>query len=164
VLDLAGKVLWERKDVNGVPAVSRIGDGATPRIAVTSGPRVSVLDRDGKDLWQYGLEHSRDFFTHSPVVADLDADGGPDLLIGSRSTSLYALSGRGKLLWTFRTLDEVSSSPAVADLNGDGRAEVVLASRDGCVYVLSAGPVAPGTQRSLQYRGGPARSGHYRGH
>jgi outer membrane protein assembly factor BamB len=163
MLDLAGKVLWHRGDVHGVPSIARIGDHPTPCIALVAGPLLRVLDQEGKDVWQYQLERPQDFFTHSPVVADLDADGGPDLLVGSRATRLYALSGQGRLLWSFPTADELSSSPAVADLDHDGFAEVVLASRDGYVYVLGAGPVSPGAQRSLEYRANPARTGEYLG-
>jgi len=118
-----------------------------------------VLDPHGKDLWEYRLDRQQDFFTHSPVVADLDGDGGPDLLIGSRATRLYALSGQGQLLWSFPTGDELSSSPAVADLDGDGLVEVVAASRDGYLYVLGGGTLPPRARQSLQYRAGAARSG-----
>jgi outer membrane protein assembly factor BamB len=121
-----------------------------------------VLDREGKDVWEYRLERFQDFFTHAPVVADLDSGPGPDLVAGSRATTVYAISSEGKPLWSFRTDDELSSSPAVADINGDGYSEVVVASRDGCLYVLTGGAVAPDALRSLQYRSGPARTGENR--
>jgi outer membrane protein assembly factor BamB len=162
VLDLEGQVLWERKDVSGVPTVAPIGAGPAAGIAVSQGPRLRVLDRQGKDVWEYRLERFQDFFTHAPVVADLDSASGADLVAGSRATTLYAISGEGKLLWSFRTDDELSSSPAVADINGDGYSEVVVASRDGCLYVLGGGAVAPDGLRSLQYRSGPARTGENR--
>jgi beta-galactosidase len=162
VLDLEGKLVWERKDVSGVPTVATVGAGPATRIAVSQGPRLRLLDREGKDVWEYRLERFQDFFTHAPVVADLDSVPGPDLVVGSRATTVYAISSEGKLLWSSRTDDELSSSPAVADINGDGYSEVVVASRDGCLYVLTGGAVAPDALRSLQYRSGPARTGENR--
>jgi outer membrane protein assembly factor BamB len=162
VLDLQGDLLWERMDVSGMPSVALVGTAQAPGIALAQGPRLRVLDQQGKDVWEHRLERFQDFFTHPPVVADLDSVGGPDLVAGSRATTVYAFSGQGQILWTFRTDDELSSSPAVADLDGDGFSDVVIASRDGYLYVVGGGEVQMEALRSLQYRAGPLRSGENR--
>lgn len=44
------------------------------------------VDERGNQLWEYTLAQTSDFFTHSPVTADLDSDMKPDVLIGTGST------------------------------------------------------------------------------
>ncbi len=71
---------------------------------------------------------------YSPVVGDIDADGRPEIVIASRSTSM---SGNGRILvirkpdtggpsttvWNNR-FGRACFTPALADVNGDGVAEI----------------------------------------
>ncbi|MGH9675100.1 MAG: PQQ-binding-like beta-propeller repeat protein [Bryobacteraceae bacterium] len=153
--DLTGRVLWERKDLNGPTQVSAQG------VTVFQRDTFTLVGADGRDIWRFSLGDRRDFLTQPPVTADVDEDGEPDYVFGTRGTHLVAVSSRGKLLWKFPTEDEISGSPAVADLDGDGVVEVVFGSRDGYVYVLGAGKAPPNALQSLEFRGGPDRRAAY---
>jgi beta-galactosidase len=161
VLDLRGNVVWERKNLQGVPQISQLfGDGRR-QVVVTSGARVTVLDAQGEEIWQARLSHPRDFFTHSPVPAEFSEDPGHELLVGTRATYLRAYNSAGKELWAFKTDDELSSMAAVADVNRDGFANIVVASRDGYLYFVGGSRIEQDAPASLQFRGGATRTGDY---
>jgi hypothetical protein len=83
------------------------------------------------------------------IVADVNADGKPDILVGSGNASVAVLLGNGD--GTFQTAVTYSSGGynpvaiAVADVNGDGKPDLVVANycaasasfcSDGTVTVL----------------------------
>jgi hypothetical protein len=91
----------------------------------------------------------------SPAIADLDADGFPDIIVGTglfwQNTNpgasnylsyadgryVYAFNYQGNNVpgWPVRTGDNNFSSPAVADLDNDGYFEVAIGSMDQKIYV-----------------------------
>jgi|GEM_PF-3570710 len=90
----------------------------------------------------------------SPVIADVDGNGVPDVVITSQDHYLHVLSGtsgapvRG---FPYFLSDTSWSTPAVSDLNGDGRPEIVVAS-DLDYPVCAGNPslgCAPGTYGSV---------------
>ncbi len=153
--DLAGRVVWERKDLSGPTQVGPQGVTLFVRDTLT------LVDRQGKDIGKFSLNDRRDFFSQPPVTADLDEDGRPDYIAGTRGTNLVAFSSEGKLMWKFATEDEISGSPAVADINGDGIVDVVFGSRDGYLYVVTAGRAPARALESREFRGGPERRASY---
>jgi len=106
-------------------------------------PLIAFVDNNG---WVY------DFFGENlplhkiklPIGADvislgdLNGDGIPDIIAGSRASKVYALSGKNlKILWIAYLNDEFFSAPAIADLNKDGTPDVVVGDLSGYLYALS---------------------------
>jgi subtilisin family serine protease len=102
----------------------------------------------------------------SPALADLDADGRLDIVVGAADQKVYAWNGRGRRLkgWPVLARDsedaKILSSPAVGDINGDGKPDVVegtaeaygtTPAQSGRVYAWTTGgrllpgwPIKPG--------------------
>ncbi|MDS0296246.1 PQQ-binding-like beta-propeller repeat protein [Halogeometricum luteum] len=145
-LDAAdGSTLWS----DGVPAANCTlhsvadptladvdGDGTTEVVA-TSTERV-VLGFDaagGEEEFRYDLSA---YGYTKPVVADLAASPGRELVVVDVRGTAFVFSADGETLWTHEFGEEVWAQPAVADFDGDGRPELLAAGRSGGA-VLFAG-------------------------
>ncbi|HTM57389.1 MAG TPA: C25 family cysteine peptidase [Candidatus Udaeobacter sp.] len=110
-------------------------------IAGTDGA-IYVFDRNGQIVppWN-GVRYSTmtsNACESSPVVADIDGDGWPDIVVGSEDATLTGLSGQnGSVLPGFPIPlgGEVRGTPALCDCDGDGKTEIVLADWDGNLYM-----------------------------
>jgi len=73
----------------------------------------------------------------SPVLADLDGDGGLDVALGDQLGRILAISHTGTLLKGFplQTGNTVAGSIAVWDVDRDGYSEVIAQSADQEIYV-----------------------------
>ncbi len=83
----------------------------------------------------------------SPVVADINGDGLPDVVMGGEDARLYALSNNGSLLPGFPIVlaGEIRGTPAVCDCDGDGKTEIVLAGWDKLLHMWDYDfPFSPG--------------------
>lgn len=63
-------------------------------------PHFYALDGRGAPRWKF---ETKDKIRSSPVAADLDGDGRPEVLVGSNDNHLYVLSGDSALRSKFRT-------------------------------------------------------------
>ena len=75
----------------------------------------------------------------SPIVADLNADGGKEILFGSDNNLLHGYNSFGEELagFPFQSTDRVRSSPAVGDVDNDGEMEIVFGNSSGKLYVIN---------------------------
>ena len=68
----------------------------------------------------------------SPAVGDVDGDGRPEVIAGSRDGAVYAWRGNGALMWraalTFRGAagGPVEAGPVIADADGNGTQDVIV--------------------------------------
>ena len=75
----------------------------------------------------------------SVVVADVDRDGYPEVIVASKDECVYLWNHDGTLGagWPRRTGEVTTASPAVANLDADSQLEIVVGSRDGKVYAYN---------------------------
>ena len=73
----------------------------------------------------------------SPVVADINGDGLPDIVMGDENGVLNGISGTGQELPGFpiQLGGEVRGVPALCDCDNDGMSEIVVSSWDKKTYV-----------------------------
>ena len=138
VVDGTGKELW-RFDTRGrystCPAVLE-RKGQSPLIyAGDNRGMFTCLDGTGHVVWQRDMGA---IFCASPALADLDADGVPEIIQGDQAGLVSALNAlTGAVLWE-RQLEGECSSPAVGDLDSDGVPEIVIATGAGKMFSLDA--------------------------
>jgi hypothetical protein len=85
----------------------------------------------------------------SPVVADINGDHWPDVVIGGEDATLSGFSGANAQLlpgFPIPVGAEVRGTPALCDCDWDGKSEIVLADWDGNLYMWDYDmPFSPGT-------------------
>jgi hypothetical protein len=137
-------------------AVADIDRDGSPDVVIASPGfpgHLHVLDATGHEKagWPVSIPASIGAVLTTPVVADLNRDGSPDIVVLSeRGVYAFRKTGRALSGWPFRwglRPNPVRTSIAVGDLDGDGSPEVVAVKTAGAsrVYVLTAdGNVAEG--------------------
>ncbi|MHB8080344.1 MAG: C25 family cysteine peptidase, partial [Candidatus Krumholzibacteriia bacterium] len=120
------------------PAVGDLdGDGRLEIVAVTENDRLQVIRYNGTSMAPFPIvfvsnNNSDGVSTPSPALADLDADGHPEIVAvsvtNSLTASVYAISRTGATLagWPRPVGGNSESSPVVADITGDGRPDVLF--------------------------------------
>ncbi|MGD8395749.1 MAG: FG-GAP-like repeat-containing protein, partial [Candidatus Eiseniibacteriota bacterium] len=117
------------------------GDGELDVVDAASDGRLHVWRADGSGL--PGWESVRfatvaeDATQSTPTVADVDGDGGLEVLVGAANGAIHAWHAGGARLAGFPLVvgAEVRASPVVWDVDEDGLLELVAASVDRQVHV-----------------------------
>ncbi len=77
-----------------------------------------------------------DLIDSSPILGDVDKDGYPDVIVGSKNKQILAYNKDGKMVDGFPLScgGAVNSSPVLVNLDKDSSPELLVASDDGFVY------------------------------
>ena len=96
------------------------------------------------ESWKYTTDNT--IGPGSPSLADIDADGKLEVLIGTANFlppygagtgGVYVLKSDGSLKWKYQTGDMGTyDTPNIADVDGDGRMEIAFVSYAGKIVVL----------------------------
>lgn len=110
------------------------------------GGYIAVLDHVGRLEWR--RFYKGQVIWSSPVIADIDKDGNPDIVIGTGNMSGVNMTGGHQVL-AFRGKDgaylpgfpvnvggKVMGTPAIGDVNGDGRLDIAVVADDGKLYLI----------------------------
>ena len=128
---------------DGIPEYVIGGAGAYYLIAL---PLISAVDwqnvvgawdgATGEMLpgWPRQIEDLQ--FLVAPAIADLDADGKAEAIMGSGGYLVHAWDAAGEQPegWPKFTGNWILGSPAVGDIDGDGLLEVVVSTREGRLF------------------------------
>jgi hypothetical protein len=116
------------------------GDGYLDIVAAGTDGRLYAYDRNGVLFAAFAnvrFSALTDAATESsPVVADINGDGSPDIVIGDDNATLSAFDNQGRLLAGFPIAlgGEIKGTPALCDCDGDGMSEIVAVGWDGQLY------------------------------
>jgi len=117
------------------------GDGYLDIVVASTNGCIYCWNRDGMSIQPYNARYSSMTTAAaecSPVVADINGDGRPDVVTGDETRQLAAISGMdGSMLPGFpiQLQAEIRGTPALCDLDGDDMTEIVVAGWDKNVYV-----------------------------
>ena len=146
-----GELLWERDDEissniheNSSLIAANLDDDPYPELIRRDGnrDRVLVWNHDGTDLWDAQVPPAAVNFDPALVVADVNNDGVPDILVAASNFSfnnnLTVLNGvDGSTLWSIDVPGQVrSSAPTVLDMDRDGVNEVIMPYDTGPATLL----------------------------
>ena len=140
-LSNTGAVLWNHQlaavPILTAPAVFDYNqDGLMETVYVLPDGRVSVLDHAGNmlDGWPQVLGTT---CYSSPIVADLDGDDIPEIVLGDDLNNLYAFHIDGTLLPNYPIVQgsRVHCAATIADLDLDGNLEIIVGTDAGLSIV-----------------------------
>ena len=123
-------------NANTTPALADLDlDGRTDLVIAAAGENVLYRLADGGEvMWKIPLPAAP---TAGVTLGDVDRDGTLDILIAC-GPQLLCYDARGKIKWTFQTLEQIDSFATIADLDGDGSPEVIFGAEDNQLHVLNA--------------------------
>ncbi|MCP4605413.1 MAG: PQQ-binding-like beta-propeller repeat protein [Proteobacteria bacterium] len=127
-----GNLKWEFDAGAPVRAPMAIGhDGTVFASTYNKSPFLIALDgKDGKEKWRYHIESGDGSFYGIQSGALIDSEGY--VYFGGRDHYIYCLSPTGKLVWRYKTGNQVDSGPV---LGPDGT--LYVGSDDKRVYAFA---------------------------
>ena len=162
--------LLEENGRNPSPALADMdGDGYLDIVQASTGGGLYVWDRNGAIVppWNDVRYSTMTSWSSdcSPVVADINGDGHPDILMGDENGELTAFSGADASMlpgFPIQLAGEVKGSPALCDCDGDGKTEIAVAGWDMSVYMWDYDfPFSPAQVPPWpQFHHDPARTGY----
>ena len=162
----------------GVPSPTTAdldGDGLPEVIVSLNDRHVYCFDGQANLQWRYDYSGGRDIiYASETIVADLNQDGVPELLLATfgdpdvdDSGHLIILDSAGGLLWDVPLPDPgengngngAPAAPSVGDLDGDGELEVFVQTFEHGMDVFKIPGSADNCLLWPNGRGGPLRMG-----
>ncbi|MGE0879773.1 MAG: FG-GAP repeat domain-containing protein [Acidimicrobiia bacterium] len=158
--------------INSSPAIADLDNDGTGDVVVGTGLDYNTADSNKVFAWRAsdgravsGWPRSTGGATSSsPAIGDVNGDGHPDVVSGSRDGKVWAWKGDGTLIWsvspniTGEGGGEIVSSPVIADLDGNGRQDVVIGNGWGTFFLRGSdgGRLYTPNKYGFTYQNAPA--------
>lgn len=145
------------------PCMADVDGDSTMEIFINSGGHTYAYRADGQELVDGdGDPKTTGVFAAlgiaynyaTPVVADLNGDKVPEVVIGSQSGKLWVkkLDGSDYTGFPMTFGGSITSTPAIGDLNGDGLPEMVFGSSDNKLNAVNINKAqAPGWPKGVNF-------------
>jgi hypothetical protein len=166
----------------GVPAAATVnlqGDDRPEIVVSLNDGFLYAFDADAQVLWRFNYTHGHQvMYSSEPVIADLNQDGSPEVLVSTYgapevtdSGHLVVLAADGTLLHDIALPNPGSNgngngapaAPTVGDLDGDGELEIFVQTFDHGMDVFTVPGSAGACLPWPTARGGPLRMGQPNG-
>ena len=132
-------------------AVDVDGDGNQEVLFGTKDGKVYVLDGNAQIKWVYDSKEnfsdtelmfidteSVNSINSPPNVADINGDGKKEIVFGSESGNIYALSPDGELLWKKKIGAPIRGGICIHNVVGNANPEIIFGASDSSLYVLDS--------------------------
>lgn len=126
--------------VNRTPAIADINcDGRKDIIILTLNGYLQVFDAlTGKVNPLFENIKINLYSSGSPVVADVDGDSEPEILLAGRQVYGYDGSGKLKTGFPYNLISEIEKPLGIMDYNNDGVMDIFAATQDKRCYIINA--------------------------
>jgi len=141
------------------------GDGTAEWVLVFGGGGVLVFDPVQSVVWtswtSEALDASPSGSPPGPLLADLNADGTPEIIVAHTDGTIYAFltpqeaPGELSTLWISVSTGPMEFAPALADLNGDATPELITVRAAGDLQVLDGATAEELYRAPLGLKGPP---------
>ena len=169
LIDGSGRVLWARNiaGIRGKPALGDINSDGYPEIVVGGDSDIFAVGRNGALLGNFPIDLARyDLYGEiyaSPVLADVDSDGNPDIIIGLPGGSIHAFNYHGDRIAGFPLPSSfgIEKASAAGDLDGNGNIDIVCVETAGFVKAWDTGAPFITTNAPWRMTAGDSRNSGY---
>jgi hypothetical protein len=147
LIDETGLISWTREHagIGGKTALGDINSDGFPEIVIVGDSKILAFNRNGTLMDDFPVDLNRydlgGVIEGSPILADIDNDDNPDIVVGLPGGSVYSVDFRGDRLSGFPLPSSfgIGSSPAIGDFNHNGMVDIVAVEKSGAAKAWDLG-------------------------